>query len=64
MILRGRLLVRKNPEYKDLTALYSFEKDGFTCTISRIEIEDTGRLDSWPKDFIDRVIFEDTWRLL
>ena len=49
---------------RNITALYSFEKDGFTCTISRIEIEDTGRLDSWPKDFIDRVIFEDTWRLL
>lgn len=64
MILRGRLLVKEHPEYKKLTSLYTFEKDGFTCTISKIEIEDTGRMEIWPEDFIDRVVFEDTWRLM
>lgn len=64
IINRTRLMVKKAPHLAEKTAVYFFEKRGFSCEINRIDIKDTGELDAWPEDFLDRVTIEDSFGLL
>lgn len=64
MINRSRLMIKQNPEWSELTALYFFEKRGLECEINRIDIESTGQLSAWPEDFLDRVTIDDSYGLL
>lgn len=64
IINRIRVYIKNKNELKDKTSLYFFKKQGFTSIIQKIEIEETGSLDSWPDDFIDKVTIEDSFNLL
>lgn len=64
MINRVRVMVKKQPELVDKTALYFFEKRDFECEINRVDIARTGQLAIWPEDFLDRVTIEDSFELL
>lgn len=64
IVNRIRLLIKKDNSLKDKTSLYFFKKHGFDCIIQNIEIEETGNLDSWPDDFIDKVTIEDNFELI
>ncbi|EPB9412418.1 DUF3696 domain-containing protein [Clostridium perfringens] len=64
IVNRVRLFIKKDNSLKEKTSLYFFKKDKFDCNIQNIEIENTGNLDSWPEDFIDRVSLEDNFELM
>ncbi len=64
IINRTRLMVKKSPNMAEKIALYFFEKRGFSCEINRIDIKETGEMDVWPEDFLDRVTIEDSFGLL
>lgn len=64
IINRTRLTVKNSPELAKKIAVYFFEKRGFSCEINRIDIKETGELDVWPEDFLDRVTIEDSVGLL
>ncbi len=64
IINRTRLTVKNSPELAKKIAMYFFEKRGFSCEINRIDIKETGDLDVWPEDFLDRVTIEDSFGLL
>lgn len=64
IVNRIRLLIKKDLSLKDKTSLYFFKKNTFDCSIQNIEIEETGNLDSWPDDFIDKVTIEDNFELM
>ena len=57
-------MVKHQEELRDKIALYFFEKRGFTCEINKIDIKETGELDVWPEDFLDRVTIDDSFGLL
>ena len=56
--------VRQQEGLRDKIALYFFEKRELSCEINRIDIKDTGELDVWPEDFLDRVTIDDSFGLL
>ena len=64
MINRTRLIVKQQEGLRDKIALYFFEKRELSCEINRIDIKDTGELDVWPEDFLDRVTIDDSFGLL
>lgn len=64
IVTRIRLKVKENPQLESLTNLYFFEKKGFESDITFIEIEKTGRLSVWPKNFLDEVMMEDSVKLI
>lgn len=64
IINRTRLTVKNFPELAKKIAMYFFEKRGFSCEINRIDIKETGELDVWPEDFLDRVTIDDSFGLL
>lgn len=64
IVNRIRLSVKNDNTLKDKTSLYFFENHSLKCSIQKIEIEDTGSLDLWPDDFVDKVTIEDNFGLL
>ena len=64
MIIRTRLMVKCQEELRNKIALYFFEKREFACEINKIDIKETGELDIWPDDFLDRVTIDDSFGLL
>lgn len=64
IVNRVRLSIKNDNMLKDKTALYFLEKHGLGSSIQKIEIENTGSLDLWPDDFIDKVTMEDNFGLL
>ncbi|NMM62828.1 DUF3696 domain-containing protein [Clostridium sp. P21] len=64
IVNRVRLFVKNDNTLKDKTSLYFFENHGLKSSIQKIEIEDTGNLDLWPDDFVDKVTIEDNFGLL
>ncbi len=64
IVNRIRLKVKKDNSLKDKTSLYFFKKSEFDCIVQNIEIEESGNLDSWPDDFVDKVTIEDSFELM
>ena len=64
IINRVRLKIKNNNELKPKTSLYFFEKQGLKSIIQKIEIENTGSLEYWPDDFVDKITVEDSLGLL
>ncbi len=64
IVNRVRLSIKKDNILKANTSLYFFEKHGLNSSIQKIEIEDTGSLDLWPDDFVDKITIEDNFGLL
>lgn len=64
IVNRVRLSVKNDNTLKDKTSLYFFENHSLKSSIQKIEIEDTGSLDLWPDDFVDKVTIEDNFGLL
>ncbi|WP_234121760.1 AAA family ATPase [Clostridium hydrogenum] len=64
IINRIRVYVKKDNSLKDITSLYFFEKNGLEANVQKIQIEETGSLDLWPDDFVDKVTIEDSFKLL
>lgn len=64
IVNRIRLKVKQDNSLKDKTSLYFFKKNEFECIVQNIEIEESGNLDSWPDDFVDKVTIEDSFELM
>ncbi len=57
IINRIRLKIKENNYLRENISIFFFEKDDI-CKYQKIEIDDYGNIDYWPKDFFDQAYYD------